>query len=72
MLQKEIKEVIESGSCCGCGACIALDKSKESRMIDTQYGPIPFFAKDSEIPDDIKHICPCVGVNYPKLYKYFF
>ena len=72
MSQKEIKQVIDSGLCYGCGACIALDKSKGSKMIDTEYGPIPFFAKNSKIPNDIKNICPSVGINYPKLYKYFF
>ena len=72
MSQKEIKQVIDSGLCYGCGACIALDESEDSKMIDTEYGPIPFFAKNSKIPKDISTICPSVGINYPMLYKYFF
>tara|TARA_S200000501_G_scaffold355915_1_gene378107 strand:- start:3912 stop:5240 length:1329 start_codon:yes stop_codon:yes gene_type:complete len=72
MSKKEIKQVIDSGLCYGCGACIALDESEDSKMIDTEYGPIPFFAKNSKIPKDISTICPSVGINYPMLYKYFF
>tara|TARA_Y100001970_G_C14259267_1_gene878358 strand:+ start:7120 stop:8445 length:1326 start_codon:yes stop_codon:yes gene_type:complete len=68
-MNRKLLKVIESGSCCGCGACIALDNSSNSKMIDTPFGPLPKFGSDSSIPEYIKDACPCVGVNYPDLYK---
>ncbi len=67
-----IKKIIESDSCCGCGACILFDKSDKSKMIDTNKGPIPQFNHDSKLAKEINDICPSVGLNYPKLYKYFY
>ena len=71
-MDKRIKKVIESGSCCGCGACVALDETKQSKMIDTDYGPIPIFGIDSNFCVDAGEVCPCIGINYPNLYKYYF
>jgi hypothetical protein len=70
-MDKSIRKVIENGSCCGCGACVALDESKETRMIDTDYGPIPSFGLDANISNDFSEICPSIGINYPNLYKYY-
>lgn len=41
-LQK-LKEVVRSGMCFSCGACVFLDESRSSRMIPTERGPVPWF-----------------------------
>ena len=66
---KEFRKIVQSGTCCGCGACVALDKSGCSRMIDATNGPIPEFDDHSTFPEWCLKICPARGVNYPELYK---
>ena len=67
--QNKINKVVDSGICSGCGACVALDKSNISKMVDTKYGPIPDISEKSNLPDFIDQVCPSFGINYPELYK---
>jgi len=62
------KNVVNKGICVGCGACVALDESGLSEMIDSSSGPIPKFSNRASIPDNIETICPGYGCNYPELY----
>jgi len=71
-MTKDIEKVIKEGCCSQCGSCVALDKTGESIMIDTKYGPIPKFSNKSEFPSYINQACPSLGINYPDLYKYFY
>jgi coenzyme F420 hydrogenase subunit beta len=64
--------VVNAGICVGCGACIALDTSEASNMVDAPQGPIPVFAEKSSLPDFAVHACPGLGVNYPRVYKSHF
>ena len=67
-----IKKIIDSESCCGCGACVLFDTNHTSKMIDTNKGPIPQFDYKSKLSEEINEICPVAKLNYPKLYKYHY
>ena len=67
-----IKKIIDSESCCGCGACVLFDANHSSKMIDTNKGPIPQFNYKSKLSEEINDICPSAKLNYPKLYKYHY
>ena len=67
-----IKKIIDSESCCGCGACVLFDANHSSKMIDTNKGPIPQFNYKSKLSKEINDICPVAKLNYPKLYKYHY
>lgn len=41
-------------------------------MIDTNKGSFPQFNQNSKLAKEINDICPSEGLNYPKLYKYFY
>ena len=71
-MTKEIAKVIKDGCCSHCGTCVSLDKSGESRMIDTPYGPVPIFTNNLTLPHYINDACPSLGINYPDLYNYFY
>ena len=71
MFEKSYKKIAESGHSCVCGACVALDQSGKTTMIDTPYGPIPNFEKNTKVLNK-KLVCSCVSVNYPDLYEYHF
>jgi len=63
------KDVIDAGICVGCGACVTLDVSGESKMVDSVNGPIPFFSERSNFSLCIKEVCPGYGCDYPSLYR---
>ena len=71
-MNKEIKEIVKEGCCSQCGACVALDKSGESKMIDTKYGPFAKFSNNLQLPSYINQACPSIGIHYPNLYKFFY
>ena len=68
--QKELeKNVVNAGICFGCGACVAMDQSEESEMVDSDTGPIPLFTGNADFCIDLKDVCPGYGCDYPSLYK---
>lgn len=68
-LLKEFRSIVRSGTCCGCGLCVALDERGSSRMCDAKNGPIPEFGEGASFPDWSLRVCPAVGIHYPRLYK---
>lgn len=71
-LVNEIEKVVAAGICVGCGACVAVDASGQSEMIDTPLGPVPDFTEQASLPDYANKLCPGLGINYPKLYQKHF
>ncbi len=65
-------DVVDSGTCMGCGACIVLDTARVASMVQTAEGPVPQFKEETILPDDVFDICPGSGINYPKLYRDHF
>jgi len=43
-----IKKILNSKTCVNCGTCVALDENNDSRMVDTEWGPIPEFGPNSK------------------------
>jgi coenzyme F420 hydrogenase subunit beta len=66
------KQVIETGICVGCGACVALAKAGTARMIASEGGVIPCFSHDCDLPELAWSACPGKGVDYPRLYQNHF
>ncbi len=62
------KDVVKAGICVGCGACVALDSSGTSDMVDTPLGPMPEFTDKTKLAEYTNAVCPSLGVNYPELY----
>lgn len=71
-IQTLYDNVVNAGTCTGCGLCIGIDLSNESYMKYTAKGPIPEFKNESSIADDILNMCPGLYINYPELYKMHF
>ena len=71
-IKELINKVVKSGACCGCGACVAIDKSQKSSMFVGGNGPFPEFHRETSFIYNIKEICPGYGVHYPELYKSHF
>ena len=67
-----IKKILNSKTCVNCGTCVALDENNDSRMVDTEWGPIPEFGPNSKLPYNIEDYCPGYGINYPYLYQKHF
>jgi coenzyme F420 hydrogenase subunit beta len=70
--QRLVREVIRPGICTGCGACVGLDPSGESAMIETPSGPVPQFGSDTQLPSLAWDCCPGKGLNYPELHLRFY
>jgi len=67
-----LDQIVKAGICAGCGACVALDSSSESRMLDTKDGSRPEFSELSQFPSYMERVCPGRGINYPELYRWHF
>lgn len=63
------REVVDAAACMGCGACVALDSSGGSQMVQMADGPVPGFADGASLPDMALGACPGLGIAYPKLYR---
>ena len=64
------QNVIDAGICTGCGACVGVDSTGQSQMIDTPWGPIPSFeTMTSDLPEPAWDACPGKGIAYPSLYQ---
>ncbi len=63
------RDVVEAGTCMGCGACVALDSSGLAQMVQTGDGPVPEFPAGASLPQSVLGACPGLGVRYPKLYE---
>ena len=66
---REFRAILKSGTCCGCGACVALDRSCRMKMKDAQDGPVPDLDAEADLPDWALAVCPARGVDYPALYE---
>src|SRR5262245_28454464 len=67
------RDVVRAGICTGCGACVALDRSKRAMMVETPAGPVPHFPADlTDLTDLAWRACPGKGVAYPDLYRRHF
>lgn len=66
---KLANEVIQRGTCAGCGACVALASPGTASMSPSPEGVIPKFLDDCVLPDLAWLACPGKGVNYPELYQ---
>lgn len=75
-LQRELDQlqtkVIGAGLCTGCGACVGLDASGQSRMQDTPLGPMPQLAATGRFTAGPFATCPSTGIDYPDLYRRFY
>lgn len=69
MSRSLVEDVIKSGSCTGCGACVALVESRGAYMEDTPLGPVPHLPEDVIFPNFLERICPGRGIDYPVLYR---
>jgi len=69
MSRSLVEDVIKSGSCTGCGACVALVESRGAYMEDTPLGPVPHLPEDVIFPNFLERICPGRGIDYPALYR---
>lgn len=66
-------DVVKTGLCIGCGACISLDKSHTSKLIYESDGDlIAYISERSDMPEAAWLACPGKGVNYPQLFKYLY
>ncbi len=63
------RDVVRAGICTGCGACVALDATGRSLMVDTPFGPIPEFHANTELPELAWKVCPGKGIRYAELYR---
>lgn len=69
MEQSLTKNVVNKNLCVGCGACVALDESREARMVYVNDQLIPKFTKNSRVSELAWCACPGKGVDYPSLYQ---
>ncbi len=69
---KKLSQIVRTSVCIGCGVCVSLDKTGNSYMIDTKYGPKPVFHEASDFYYDPVDFCPGYGLNYPSLYRKLF
>ncbi|MDY0101690.1 MAG: Coenzyme F420 hydrogenase/dehydrogenase, beta subunit C-terminal domain [Lentimicrobium sp.] len=67
-----IKNVVNKGTCTGCGLCVGLDESGKSHMRDTARGPRPEVHKNHRIPEIIQQCCAGHEINYPEIYRSFY
>lgn len=68
-----LEKVVKGGTCTGCGACVALDSSGESRMEGSPLGPVPRFgAQFSKVAEQAERACPAYQLNYPQLYRDYY
>ncbi len=72
VIENRLNEVCVASLCTGCGACVALDASGQSEMIDSSSGPLPKFGPCPRIPDYAVQVCPACGVNYPDMYQWHY
>jgi len=63
-----IREVVDKGTCTGCGLCVGLDESGKSSVRDTPLGPRPVIDENHTIPELISRCCAGHEINYPLLY----
>ncbi len=67
-----IQQVINKGTCTGCGLCVGLDESGKSFMRDTAHGPRPVVHEDHRIPEVFLKCCAGHEIDYPEIYKSFY
>jgi len=67
-----IQEVVNKGTCTGCGLCVGMDESGQSFMMDTARGPSPILHKNHKIPELILKCCAGHAINYPEIYMDFY
>ena len=63
-----LNAVIASGTCTGCGACVALCLG-EVAMEHTAFGPRPVCAAEATFPAAAERVCPAYRLSYPQLYR---
>jgi coenzyme F420 hydrogenase subunit beta len=59
--------VVRGGTCTGCGACVALDRHRSSRMRGTARGVVPELGREVDLPEWTLDACPGYGIDYPAL-----
>lgn len=64
-----VDKIVKGKTCTGCGLCVGMDKSDESYMKDSKYGPTPVLSKNAIISEDLIKACPGNQLNYPELYQ---
>jgi coenzyme F420 hydrogenase subunit beta len=67
--RQALKRVIKAGLCTSCGLCVSFDRSAQSRMLDTDYGQIPYISPKADFDPDPCSYCPALGIDYDTLYK---
>jgi len=67
--ERLMRDVVRSGICTGCGACVALDAERRSVMKDSPFGPVPEFHPDTALPELAWEVCPGKGIRYADLYR---
>ena len=66
----ELRKVVKSGTCTGCGACVALDPSGGSKMVSSRMGPVPEFGDEfGAVAAQAERACPALRLDYPQLYR---
>jgi len=68
-IRRTLKGVIKAGLCTSCGLCVSCDQSGLSRMLDTDFGPIPYLSDKAEFSPDPGSYCPGLAIDYPTLYQ---
>ena len=69
LMIQQIKEIVRKGICISCGACVFLDQSGKSKMIQSEKGPLPFISSRATFAVDPLLYCPAKRIDYWGLYK---
>lgn len=71
-VKDRIADVISSGICVNCGACVATQPKTSARMQRTPLGLFPEFSDSATIPDAAWQACAGKGIDYPRIYQQHF